>query len=51
MTEEQWQKIVEWASDPIVILILAFIGTNILLRVFRYFFRSYKGRSGPHKGG
>ena len=44
MTEEQWQKIVEWVSDPIVVLILAFIGTNILLRVFRHFLSSSKGK-------
>jgi membrane-bound ClpP family serine protease len=35
VTEEQWQKIIEWISDPIVILILAFIGTNILLKLFK----------------
>jgi membrane-bound ClpP family serine protease len=43
MTEEQWQKIIEWVSDPIVVLILAFIGTNILLRLFRHFLSS-KGK-------
>ncbi len=49
--EENWQKLAEWASDPIVILILAFIGTNLLLMGIRYFYRYFKGGSGPRKGG
>jgi hypothetical protein len=44
VTEEQWQKIIEWVSDPIVILILAFIGTNILLKLFKSLLNSSKDK-------